>query len=61
GPGDIECDGVDDATLFGSVSNEYTTDVAQTFQRLSRIKSGETHSQLQLDLIEHLWQLHGAE
>jgi hypothetical protein len=41
------------------VSREPTIEVQNFIQSHIRIRSRETHSQLQADLVEHLWQLHG--
>ena len=42
-----------------TVSQEPTTKVQNFIQSHIRIKDRETHSQLQDDLVEHLWQLFG--
>ena len=42
-----------------TVSQEPTTKVQNFIQSHIRIKDRETHSQLQDDLVEHLWKLHG--
>uniref|UniRef100_A0A2N9G0I7 DDE Tnp4 domain-containing protein n=1 Tax=Fagus sylvatica TaxID=28930 RepID=A0A2N9G0I7_FAGSY len=41
------------------VSREPTIEVQNFIQSHIRIRDRETHSQLQADLVEHLWQLHG--
>jgi hypothetical protein len=41
------------------VSREPTIEVQNFIQSHIRIRNRETHSQLQADLVEHLWQLHG--
>uniref|UniRef100_A0A2N9GTA0 DDE Tnp4 domain-containing protein n=1 Tax=Fagus sylvatica TaxID=28930 RepID=A0A2N9GTA0_FAGSY len=40
-------------------SRELTIEVQNFIQSHIRIRDRETHSQLQADLVEHLWQLHG--
>jgi hypothetical protein len=42
-----------------TVSREPTIEVQNFIQSHIRIRDKETHSQLQYDLVEHLWQLHG--
>ncbi|XP_024177898.1 uncharacterized protein LOC112183795 [Rosa chinensis] len=42
-------------------SHERTQTLMEFIDNHLRIKDGETHSRLQGDLIEHLWQLHGGE
>jgi len=39
-------------------SHECTDEIVEFMQNRHRIRDRETHSQLQLDLIEHLWQIH---
>jgi hypothetical protein len=39
-------------------SHERTDEIVDFMQNRHRIRDQETHSQLQLDLIEHLWQIH---
>ncbi|XP_062173489.1 uncharacterized protein LOC133878942 [Alnus glutinosa] len=39
-------------------SHECTDEIVEFMQNRHRIRDQETHSQLQLDLIEHLWQIH---
>ncbi|GLT71382.1 hypothetical protein SLA2020_434070 [Shorea laevis] len=39
-------------------SHEHTVELVDFIQNLHRIRDRETHSQLQSDLIEHLWQIH---
>ncbi|XP_062170570.1 uncharacterized protein LOC133876310 [Alnus glutinosa] len=39
-------------------SHEVTNEVVEFMQNRHRIRDQETHLQLQLDLIEHLWQIH---
>jgi hypothetical protein len=41
------------------LSHDQTDDFREFIQNHIRIRDRETHSQLQSDLIEHLWQLHG--
>lgn len=43
------------------VLHERTPEVMEFIQRHRRIRDRGTHSQLQEDLIEHLWQLHGDQ
>ncbi|XP_028081080.1 uncharacterized protein LOC114282567 [Camellia sinensis] len=40
------------------VSHEYTTEFMEFIRHHHRIRDRETHSQLQSDLIQQLWQLH---
>ena len=42
-----------------TMSRERTTKVQNFIQSHIRIRDRETHSQLQDNLVEHLWQLHG--
>ena len=42
-----------------TVSREPTIEVQNFIQSHIRIRDKETHSQLQDDLVEHLWKLHG--
>jgi hypothetical protein len=46
-------------SISTTVSRERTTEVQNFIQSHIRIRDRETHSQLQDDLVEHLWQLHG--
>jgi len=39
-------------------SHEHTDEIVDFMQNRHRIRDQETHSQLQSDLIEHLWQIH---
>ena len=41
------------------VSREFTIEIQNFIQSHIRIRDRETHSQLQTDLVVHLWQLHG--
>ena len=41
-----------------TVSQEPIAEVQNFIQSHIRIRDSETHSQLQADLVEHLWQLH---
>ncbi|XP_028085070.1 uncharacterized protein LOC114286174 [Camellia sinensis] len=41
-----------------SVSHDQTTELMEFIRRHHRIRDRETHSQLQSDLVEHLWKLH---
>ena len=41
------------------MSREPTIEVQNFIQSHIRIRNRETNSQLQADLVEHLWQLHG--
>jgi hypothetical protein len=40
-------------------SHEHTVEFLDFIQNHHRIRDRETHSQLQSDLVEHLWQIHG--
>ncbi|GLT52831.1 hypothetical protein SLA2020_261480 [Shorea laevis] len=48
-----------DETLPEPVSRDDTHMLAEFIRNRLRIRDRETHSQLQSDLVEHLWQLHG--
>jgi hypothetical protein len=41
------------------ISHDRTIEFVEFIQRHLSIKNSQTHSQLQSDLIEHLWQLYG--
>ncbi|KAL5555702.1 hypothetical protein UlMin_037938 [Ulmus minor] len=41
------------------VSHERTSELYEFFQTHRQIRDRQTHSQLQTDLVEHLWQKHG--
>uniref|UniRef100_A0A2N9HQ65 DDE Tnp4 domain-containing protein n=1 Tax=Fagus sylvatica TaxID=28930 RepID=A0A2N9HQ65_FAGSY len=45
--------------ILTPVSREPTIEVQNFIQSHIRIRDRKTHSQLQADLVEHLWQLHG--
>ena len=55
---DLEFDGTN-AQPPESLSHGGSDAVDELFERLHRIRSSETHSQLQIDLAQHLWDLHG--
>ena len=42
------------------VSHERTSELYEFIQTHHQIRDRQTHSQLQADLVEHLWQKHGA-
>ena len=56
---DFNYDAIDESPL--SMSNQRSTDLAQFIQTHYRIRDRETHSKLQADLVEHLWNVHGVE
>ena len=45
--------------ILTPVSREPTTEVQNFIQSHIRMRDRKTYSQLQVDLVEHLWQLHG--
>ncbi|KAK1587792.1 hypothetical protein Q3G72_016851 [Acer saccharum] len=51
---------VADETPTVSVSHEHTPELHEFIQNHHRIRDRQTHSQLQSDLVEHLWQQHGG-
>jgi hypothetical protein len=57
GADEFDYDQVNDIPLEPP-SHEHTVELMDFIQNHHRIKDRETHSQLQLDLIEHLWQIH---
>ena len=58
--GDTEFDGTD-ADTHVSVSRDPTQELEDFIQNHLRIRDRATHSQLQMDLVEHLWVRHGQE
>jgi hypothetical protein len=48
-----------DETPQVQISRERTIEFVEFIQRHLSIRNSQTHSQLQSDLIEHLWQLYG--
>ncbi|XP_020263140.1 uncharacterized protein LOC109839119 [Asparagus officinalis] len=52
---DFTYDAVEEAPTI-SVSHERTIDLCEFIQNHHRIRDRQTHSQLQLDLVEHLWE-----
>ena len=50
-----------DATPNISVSNEHTTELMEFIQQHQCIRDRDIHSQLQHDLIEHIWQIHETD
>ncbi|KAK6151075.1 hypothetical protein DH2020_016007 [Rehmannia glutinosa] len=58
---DFNYDALDDAIPPVSVSHEHTTELMKFIQCHHRIRDRNIHSQLQTDLIEHIWQIHGAQ
>ena len=51
---------VADDTLAISMSHEHTPELHEFIQNHHRIRDRQTHSKLQLDLVEYLWQQHGG-
>ncbi|KAI8572811.1 hypothetical protein RHMOL_Rhmol01G0229400 [Rhododendron molle] len=47
-----------DGPLPELVSHEHTMELMEFIRRQHAIQSRETHSQLQSDLVEHLWEQH---
>ena len=45
-------------TILITVSRECTTELTNSIRSHHRVRDRETHSQLQQDLLEHLWQQH---
>ncbi|KAG5516011.1 hypothetical protein RHGRI_036902 [Rhododendron griersonianum] len=41
------------------VSHKHTTELYEFFEAHRHIRDRETHSRLQVDLVVHLWKLHG--
>ncbi|KAI8538373.1 hypothetical protein RHMOL_Rhmol09G0097800 [Rhododendron molle] len=58
GATDLNYDPLEHTPLV-EVSHERTTDLVEFIQRNHLIRDRGTHSQLQADLIEHLWQMYG--
>ncbi|XP_055960821.1 uncharacterized protein LOC126670604 [Mercurialis annua] len=56
---DYNYDAFDD-TPHISVSHDHTTKFLEFIQRHRRIRDRDIHSQLQQDLIEHIWNIHGS-
>lgn len=56
---DYDYDTTDKSPPPATVSHERTTELCEFIQMHRRIRDRETHSQLQVDLVEHLWELHG--
>ncbi|XP_028065216.1 uncharacterized protein LOC114268283 [Camellia sinensis] len=54
---DIDFEQIDES-LLAQVSHERTTELMEFIQQNHRIKNRAIHSQLQSDLVEHLWQLY---
>lgn len=44
---------------IAKTSHEHTSSMLEFFQNHHHIRDRQTHSKLQEDLVEHLWQLHG--
>jgi hypothetical protein len=55
---DIEYEQIDE-TLYVQIFYEHTPEFLEFIERHVNIRDGQTHSQLQPDLIKHTWQLHG--
>ena len=49
-----------DENQYVHVSHERTSELYEFIQTHRQIRDRQTHSQLQADLVEHLWQKHGA-
>ncbi|XP_020242995.1 uncharacterized protein LOC109821221 [Asparagus officinalis] len=56
---DFTYDAAEEAPTI-SVSHERTIDLCEFIQNHHRIRDRQTHSQLQLDLVEHLWERNGG-
>lgn len=56
---DYDYDTTDKSPPPAIVSHERTTELCEFIQMHRCIRDRETHSQLQEDLVEHLWELHG--
>ncbi|XP_020257992.1 putative nuclease HARBI1 [Asparagus officinalis] len=57
---DFNYDAIDESPTI-SLSRERTPQLIEFIQAHHRIRDRQTHSQLQADLIEHLWQRHGGD
>ncbi|XP_020250885.1 uncharacterized protein LOC109828265 [Asparagus officinalis] len=57
---DFNYDAIDESPTI-SLSRERTPQFLEIIQAHHRIRDRQTHSQLQADLIEHLWQHHGRD
>ncbi|KAF8393073.1 hypothetical protein HHK36_021314 [Tetracentron sinense] len=58
GAEDFNYDAIDESP-HAPVSHERTTELMEFIRGIHRIRDRGTHSQLQSDLVEHLWQRHG--
>ncbi|KAF8400427.1 hypothetical protein HHK36_013725 [Tetracentron sinense] len=58
GAKDFNYDAIDESP-HAPVSHERTTELMEFIRGIHRIRDRGTHSQLQSDLVEHLWQRHG--
>ncbi|KAF8409735.1 hypothetical protein HHK36_005814 [Tetracentron sinense] len=58
GAEDFNYDAIDESP-HAPVSHERTTELMKFIRGIHRIRDRGTHSQLQSDLVEHLWQRHG--
>ncbi|KAG5557078.1 hypothetical protein RHGRI_007364 [Rhododendron griersonianum] len=58
GVADLNYDPLEHTPLV-EVSHERTIDLVEFIRRNHQIRDRGTHSQLQVDLIEHLWQMYG--
>ncbi|KAF8407238.1 hypothetical protein HHK36_006365 [Tetracentron sinense] len=52
---DFNYDAIDESS-HAPVSHKHTTELMEFIQGIHHIRNRETHSQLQSDLVEHLWQ-----
>jgi len=53
----FDCEQINDTPLE-PLSREHTAEALDFIQNHHRIKDLEIHSQLQSNLVEHLWQIH---
>ncbi|KAF8394244.1 hypothetical protein HHK36_020451 [Tetracentron sinense] len=58
GAEDFNYDAIDESP-HAPMSHERTTELMEFIRGIHRIRDRGTHSQLQSDLVEHLWQRHG--
>ena len=56
---DFTYDAIDESSTI-SISHEHTPELAQFMQTHYDIRNRNSYCQLQSDLVEHLWQLHGG-
>jgi hypothetical protein len=55
---DIEYEPIDETPCV-QISHEHTPEFLEFTEKHVNIRDGQTHSQLQSNLIKHMWQLHG--